>query len=182
MSTSFCRELLPSPRAFYEQELGELRRPSRGWASPKSGCPFHSSRTKKSFTVNLESGGFFCFSCGTKGGDVLAFLRQRYGYDFVTAAKVLGCWRENGRPCKPCPTVQKRYLVMEFTIDDVEYRAEILDEPTAELGQLRRFYADAADRLTEIRQGDAEQFEGEEQTQWGILATSWELIQMESER
>jgi hypothetical protein len=87
---SFDRAALPSPRVFYEGELGEFRKPSRGWASPKAGCPFHESKSKKSFTVNLESGGFYCFGCEVKGGDVIDFLKLRYRVDFRTAAGMVG--------------------------------------------------------------------------------------------
>lgn len=87
MNSPINRELLPPARTFYEQELGELRRPSRGWARPKAGCPFHESSSKASFAVNLDSGGFFCFSCGASGGDVIAFVRQRYGLSFPDALK-----------------------------------------------------------------------------------------------
>ena len=69
---------------------------------------------------------------------------------------------------------------MDFTIDGVEYRAEVEDEPKNELQRLRRFYADASDRLSELHNGSSEKFQDEENVQWGILADSWELIQMEA--
>jgi DNA primase len=85
----FDRSLLPPARAFYEGELGELRRASRSWSRPKTGCPFHESSSKASFAVNLDSGGFFCFSCGARGGDVLEFVRLRYRLSFPDALKRL---------------------------------------------------------------------------------------------
>ena len=88
----FDRSALPPPQSFYERELGEFRRPCRGWAAPKSGCPFHQSESKTSFRVNLDSGGFNCFGCGAKGGDVLAFVRLRYNLSFEQAARQLGAW------------------------------------------------------------------------------------------
>jgi DNA primase len=87
------RSLLPPARTFYERELGELRRPSRGWTTPKAGCPFHESKSKTSFRVNLDSGGFCCFGCGSKGGDVVAFVMLRDRLDFKRAAQSLGAWR-----------------------------------------------------------------------------------------
>lgn len=90
----FDRAALPVPRIFYERELGELRRPSRGWASPKAGCPFHVSKSKTSFRLNLESGAFRCFGCGAKGGDVLSFARLRYHLDFRQAAGYVGALLE----------------------------------------------------------------------------------------
>lgn len=88
MTSHFDRAALPPARSFYEREMGELRRPDRkGWARPKSGCPFHNSESKSSFFVNVDNGGFYCFSCGAKGGDVLAFVRQRYSLSFPEALK-----------------------------------------------------------------------------------------------
>ena len=90
----FDRAAMPFPRSFYERELGELRRPSRGWASPKAGCPFHASKSKTSFRLHLESGAFRCFGCGAKGGDVLSFARLRYHMDFRQAAGYVGALLE----------------------------------------------------------------------------------------
>jgi hypothetical protein len=176
---SFQRELLPPARTFYERELGgKLSRPnSKGWAM--ASCPFHQSKSGKSFSLNINSGGFHCFGCDAKGGDVLDFVKLRDGVDFPTAARSLGAWDEDGKPIKLRPGPPVRNLVMDFTIDGVSYRAEVRDEPTTELQQVRRFYAEACDRLSEMRDGDAEKFAGEEEAQWGILASSWELIQME---
>ena len=174
---TFNRELLAVPGQFYEQELGKLSRPSRGWA--KANCPFHPSKSKTSFSINLNSGGFFCHGCGVKGGDVLSFVMQRDSVDFKTACKSLGYWNDGKRSIKVQPGPLVPYLVMDFTIDGIQYRAQIEDELKTELQQLQRFHHAAADRLIELRNGGAEQFEGEEETQWGILAASWELIQME---
>ena len=88
--TNFRRELLPQPLGFYEHELGKLSRPSRGWA--RGNCPFHRGQNSTSFCVNIVSGGFHCFSCGAKGGDIVAFLMLRDGLGFKTAARLLGAW------------------------------------------------------------------------------------------
>jgi hypothetical protein len=180
----FRKDLLPPARSFYERELGELRRPARGWASPKAGCPFHDSESKTSFSVNLDTGGFYCFGCGAKGGDVVAFVMLRDKVDFKTAAKSQGAWDDGGLQIGAVvvrsPALLVPYLALDFSVDGIEYHSEaIRDEPTTELQQTRRFYAQAKDRLDQIRNGDAEEFEGEEEAQWGILAASWELIQME---
>src|SRR5439155_10460673 len=89
---SFRRELLPPARSFYERELGKLSRPSRGWARGR--CPFHESKSGFSFSVNLDSGGFYCFGCNAKGGDVVDFVKLRDRVDFRRAAQFLGAWRE----------------------------------------------------------------------------------------
>jgi hypothetical protein len=116
------------------------------------------------------------------GHDVIAFLRLRYGLSFKQACQQLHCWDTHGqqRTSKPLLRRPVRYLIMQFVVDAVPYHAEVNDEPKSELQLLRRFHAAAADRLTEmIYQGDKENFEGEEEVQWGILASSWELIQLE---
>jgi DNA primase len=55
-------------------------------------CPFHDD-ARPSLRVNVETGGYRCMACGTKGGDVLAFHRARYGLSFMQAARDLGAWR-----------------------------------------------------------------------------------------
>lgn len=175
----FRKDKLPPARTFYEAELGELRRPSRGWAQPKAGCPFHESASKTSFAVHLETGAFHCFGCSASGGDIIAFIMLRYGLSFKEACVQLGCWDEDARPIKVRRGPPVRYLVCDFIIDGVEHHEGVNDEPESELQLERRFYAEAKDRLTELRDGDTERFEGEEQVQWGIMATAWELIQME---
>ncbi len=46
-------------------------------------CPFH-SETTPSFTVNEDKGFFHCFGCGAHG-DVIEFVMQLRGCDFLTA-------------------------------------------------------------------------------------------------
>jgi hypothetical protein len=175
--SSSWKELLPLPSSFYPPELGKLTRPNRkGYALGR--CPFHKSKSGKSFAVNLEHGGFYCFGCGVHG-DMVSFVRQRYKLSFNDARKVLGAGEDAGKVIKPRPGPRVRYLAMDFSIDGTTYRAEVKDEPVTELQQLRRIHADAHDRLIEIRDGAAEKFDAEEEAQWGILAATWELIQME---
>src|SRR5215469_687472 len=109
--SSFDRGQLPPARSFYEKELGELRRPSCGWSRPKAGCPFHESSSKASFVVNLDTGGFFCFSCGEKGGDVLAFVQRRYNLSFPDALKRLNIqsdYRPTPKPKEPPMSLERR--------------------------------------------------------------------------
>src|SRR5689334_16313513 len=86
----FRPELLPSPQPFYSNELGKLSRPSRGWS--RGNCPFHPSKSKTSFSVNLDNGAFHCFGCGVHGGDLIAFARLHYKLGFREACKYLGAW------------------------------------------------------------------------------------------
>jgi len=54
-------------------------------------CPFHEDK-RPSLHLHQVTGHFRCFSCGAKGGDILAFYRQATGRSFVEAAKDLGAW------------------------------------------------------------------------------------------
>jgi DNA primase len=84
------RAALPVPTKFYPAHGIELR--GRGaWRDAL--CPFHED-TKPSLRVRVETGAFRCMTCGARGGDVLAFLRVRYGLGFVEAARRLGAWRD----------------------------------------------------------------------------------------
>jgi DNA primase len=124
----FDRSALPPPRTFYEQELGDLRRPSRGWARPKAGCPFHESSSKASFAVNLDSGGFFCFSCGAHGGDVIEFVRQRYGLSFPDALKRFQIESHyKPLPKKPQPPISLERRLARMIAMAVEYGKETPD-------------------------------------------------------
>jgi hypothetical protein len=96
MNQHLDRSRTPSALRFYEQEIGKLSRPSRGWAMGR--CPFHKSKSGRSFSVNTDSGGFKCFGCAVRGGDVISFARLRYNLGFKEACQRLGCWNEAPSP------------------------------------------------------------------------------------
>lgn len=74
-----------NPQRFYSCEQDEVKRPNgKGWAVAGL-CPFHDDTKAGSFHVNLESGGFKCFSCEASGGDVIAYTMKRYGLSFIAA-------------------------------------------------------------------------------------------------
>ena len=50
-------------------------------------CPFHEERTP-SFSVNPSEGFFYCFGCH-KGGDLITFVQETQGLDFVGAIEWL---------------------------------------------------------------------------------------------
>ena len=69
-------------------ELVSARTPLRRVGSRWVGrCPFHEERTP-SFSVNAGSKLFYCFGCG-KGGDLIGFVRETEGLDFVEAVETL---------------------------------------------------------------------------------------------
>ena len=154
MSNHFRKELLPPARTFYERELGKLSRPSRGWSL--GNCPFHESKSKKSFSVNLEGGGFHCFGCGAKGGDIVAFVRQRDLLSFKEAAQRLGAWDE-----APSPEAVRKMEAQVRESDrqkaeeqarkeaDRRHRLQLRDD----VHTAARLQREASERLSELRQG-----------------------------
>jgi hypothetical protein len=86
----FDRDLLPAPATFWA-EHGITLTKKTGCVSAK--CIFHPDN-HASLNINVSSGGFVCFACGAKGGDVLTAHRLLTGDDFVLSAKALGAWSE----------------------------------------------------------------------------------------
>jgi len=77
------------PAEFYRQQNATMPPPRRrGWVDGGL-CPFHADQHAGSFKVNTETGGFHCFSCHTSGGDVIDFVMQRDGLDFLAAVREL---------------------------------------------------------------------------------------------
>ncbi len=74
---------------FYTHEGQEIN--TRGKTDWKLGglCPFHADRNAGSFYINSKCGAFRCFSCGTSGGDVIAFVQKKYEMRFNDAVKKL---------------------------------------------------------------------------------------------
>ena len=93
----FIRDRLPDPIDYYVNSECLTLIPPRGkWRSTR--CVFHDS-DGTTMRINVESGGFVCMAaCGASGGDVLAFHMQRYGLDFIEAARALGAYIEDDRP------------------------------------------------------------------------------------
>src|SRR5437016_2471811 len=90
-NSRFQRNALPQPSTYYSREGLKLRGFGE-WRTAR--CVFHQPDKNPSLRVNLKTGAYRCFSCDARGGDVLDFHRQRYGMDFVDAARDLGCWTE----------------------------------------------------------------------------------------
>ena len=55
-------------------------------------CPFHKDGQEEnpSLSMNIKDGHFRCFTCGAKGGDVIAFYRAASGESFSDALQALG--------------------------------------------------------------------------------------------
>ncbi len=75
------------PADFFRAELLSMPRPRGGGWRDGGLCPFHQDRHAGSFRVNLNTGGFICFSCDAKGGDIVSFVQLRDGLSFPEALK-----------------------------------------------------------------------------------------------
>jgi hypothetical protein len=86
----FDRLSLPSPINYYRTHFSSIPvKLDREWINVL--CCFHDDKDP-SLSINLISGGFYCFGCGAKGGDVIAFHMQRYGVPFTVAVTFFGAW------------------------------------------------------------------------------------------
>lgn len=83
----FRKELLPGALDYFAQHGLALVGHGKQRQGP---CPIHGG--SDSLGVNVETGCWFCFSCGAKGGDMLDFHRQIHGLSFPEAARELGAW------------------------------------------------------------------------------------------
>lgn len=74
------------PATYYAEELPDMptARRSTGWVLGGL-CPFHTDTRAGNFRVNLDHGGYLCFACGAKGGDILDFHMAHHGQDFEQA-------------------------------------------------------------------------------------------------
>jgi phage/plasmid primase-like uncharacterized protein len=88
----FRRDMLPDVETYFKRAGLALVGHGKQRQGP---CPVHGG--SDSLSVNVETGCFFCFACGAKGGDVLDFHRQVQGLGFVEAARELGAWVEQGK-------------------------------------------------------------------------------------
>lgn len=95
----FIREQLPDPVSYFEAEGHTLVGPkSAKWKT--TDC--YQCGGSDPMRVHVASGAYVCMAgCGAKGGDVLAHFIAKHGTDFVSAAKLLGAWRDDGKPDKP---------------------------------------------------------------------------------
>jgi hypothetical protein len=173
VATSFQRELLPPAKSFYEHELGKLSRPVRGWS--RGNCPFHKSKSGTSFSVNLESGGFHCFGCDAKGGDVLAFVRLRDHLDFKSAAKSLGAWRDVSASERiqldAAKSQRDREREKAEAAKEAERRKRL--ELRDQIHAAHRNWQAACVRLAELRRGAMPTSETEEEACWSVLSLAF---------
>jgi CHC2-type zinc finger protein len=166
---AFRRELLPPALTFYEQELGKLSCPRRGWSTGR--CPFHESRSGKSFSVHVD-GAFFCFGCGVKGGDVVAFVRLRDHCDFSTACKRLGAWQNvsdaDRRLIAHQSAEREKKQAEEARLKRLVHQQRIA--LSDEIHTTARIQGETSDRLSQLLQGATPANDDEAKHCWAVLS------------
>ena len=151
------------PADMVDARLGaNTLRAARARATPAC-CPFHEEKTP-SFSVNAADKLFYCFGCG-KGGDLIAFVREKEQLDFVAGdrvarravprpARVRGVLAAAGRRAQP-PRERLFALLEQATSFYERYlwesacgrpRARLPREPRARRGDLPRVPARARAR------------------------------------
>ncbi len=77
-----------TPLDFYCHELLGATLKRHGW-NDGGLCPFHEDNKPGSFHVNIETGAYKCFSCGSAGGDIITFVMERYSLTLIEALQRL---------------------------------------------------------------------------------------------
>lgn len=77
-----------TPADYFKRNLPGLTIKKAAWQSGGL-CPFHSDNNPGSFRINAENGAFKCFSCGSNGGDVIAFEQKLNNLSFPNALEKL---------------------------------------------------------------------------------------------
>lgn len=154
----------------------ELRRQGKVFCGR---CPWHSSKSGKSFQVSPDRGAWRCWSCNI-GGDVFAFARRYYNFSFTDA--VLHLAQRAGIDVTQAPSRELEARVAQQTelarINQELRTAEKseLQRLASELSDGRRLYRVAAERLMEIEDGAPIRFNDEEETCWEAMRVAGEEV------
>ena len=170
----FQKSALPVPRAFYERQLGRLSRADRK-GHARANCPFHKSKSRTTFSVNLRTGAFNCFSCGARGGDVIDFVRLRDGMSFKEAALSLGAWDS-----APSPETVRRIMAADREREKKRrIEQEQRHKERAERMRIReqlhlamQFQREAERRLDELHAGAEPISANEAEDCWAVMSLS----------
>jgi hypothetical protein len=157
--------------AFLQQHFDRVSRASRGRVMVRCNFPDHQDRTP-SMCWNLATGKFSCYGCG-RYGDAIDYLMFRYGWDFKTAARSLGVWRDQltadqGRELQRLQAERERQRAKEIQRTEQERQERIAARN--QLHSLERDYSHASVRLGHLRRGAVARYRGEEGLAWWFLA------------
>jgi DNA primase len=146
-----------------------LRRSGKILVGP---CPWHKSRSGRSFIVYPERQSWRCWNCGV-GGDVFDFLERYSGASFPATVKLLAAHSaielDRDSPQQAAEALSKRTELaqVEARIEEIletEFR-RVADE----LDRQNRLYSRATWYLAELGTGEAERHPGETELCWFAL-------------
>lgn len=86
----FDKKLLPPAITFYQSLFPNIK-PNINTAWVNVCCCFHDDKNP-SLSLNLTTGGFYCFGCEARGGDLVDFYMQKHGVPFTEAVNHFGAW------------------------------------------------------------------------------------------
>ena len=147
MSGMYRRENLPAPEAYY---IGQGLTLKGSGVERKALCPFHDDRNP-SMRINLETGQYICYACGT-GGDVVKFHMDRHGMNFIDAAKDLGAWAGNGQAHNSPDVIAAREKWEREQAENAKKRADEKTKAQAEAAQIAQRIFQAAKRAAPDQQ------------------------------
>jgi len=105
---TLIRQNLPSAEEYFKARGHKVTNHGKGF---RTNCGIHNG-TGQNLSVR-DDGAFYCFKCGAKGGDLISYEMLLTGADFVTSAKSLGAWIEDGNTNhhhKPTPITAQQAL------------------------------------------------------------------------
>jgi hypothetical protein len=144
----------------------ELRRQGRIFCGR---CPWHASKSGRSFQIRPEEQTWRCWGCNV-GGDVFAFVRRFFNLNFSDAAIFLA--RRVGIDLAKAPSRElTQRVAMQVERDRLAReqreaeRGEVL-RLGAVLAGARRLYRVASSRLLEIENGSKVRFDDEPEVCW----------------
>ncbi len=151
---TFVRENLLDPVSYFEGRGQKIV--GKHGKRFRTSCAIHGGDSE-TLSVLREDGGFNCFSCGAKGGNIVDYAMQADGVDFVTACKSLGAWVDDGHPLTPkCPKPIPRnvaMVILEFEtllnrIEDMHFARYIV--PTLETHNRLLVATERIEQITEV--------------------------------
>lgn len=148
----------------------DLRRQGKNFPGP---CPWHDSKSKRSFIVSPEYQTWKCWGCNI-GGDVFAFVRKYFNVTFPDAVAYLA--RRAGIDLSKAPS-REMVKQVELRVAAEENRARLKEMELAEvrriggeLADARRLYRAASTRLAWIEGGAPERFDDERDACFAAIA------------
>jgi hypothetical protein len=167
------RDLMTPARTVYEQYRYKLgRRNSKGWVMAQGQPPCHHSKSGRSFSVNLDHGGWHCHGCGSHGS-LIDFVMLSDNCSFKEACQRLGAWDESPSPetvRKLAEQGRERERVREKAAAAKEAERHQRIQLRDECLTAHQVWQRASTRLSELRKGATPVSPDEEEQCWHVLS------------